>query len=102
MKQCPYCAESVREEAVKCRHCGSMIGNSPLTSSWYRTRQGKMIAGVCAGLAAQFGVSITALRLALILFTLIGGWGVIVYVILWVIMPYREAYGAHEHDVVTS
>ena len=34
-----------------------------------------MIAGVCAGLAEQFGVSVTALRLAAVLLTLIGGWG---------------------------
>lgn len=24
-KKCPYCAESVRHEAVKCKHCGSDI-----------------------------------------------------------------------------
>lgn len=99
MKQCTYCAESVRDEAIKCRHCGSMIGGSPLSSSWFRSRRGKMIAGVCAGLAEQFGVSVTALRLALILFTLIGGWGVIVYVILWVIMPYQESSGRHDLQV---
>ena len=49
-----------------------------------------MIAGVCAGLAEQFGVSVTALRLATVLSTLIGGWGLVVYVVLWVIMPYGE------------
>jgi phage shock protein PspC (stress-responsive transcriptional regulator) len=49
-----------------------------------------MIAGVCAGLAEQFGVSVTALRLAAVLFTLFGGWGVIVYLILWIIMPYKD------------
>ena len=50
-----------------------------------------MIAGVCAGLAEQFGISVTALRLAAVLLTLLGaGWGLIVYVVLWVIMPYRD------------
>jgi hypothetical protein len=26
-RQCPYCAESVKAEAVKCKHCGSDIGS---------------------------------------------------------------------------
>ncbi len=91
MKRCPYCAEDIQDQAVKCRYCGSLLEDSPLSRTWYRVRRGKMIAGVCAGLAEQFGVSVTALRLAAVLLTLLGaGWGIIVYVVLWVIMPYRE------------
>ena len=50
MKQCPYCAESIQDAAIKCRYCGSRLGDS-LSSEWYRLREGKMVAGVCAGLA---------------------------------------------------
>jgi phage shock protein C len=89
MKHCPYCAEAIRAEAVKCRWCGSMLGSNALTRTWYRSRHGKMIAGVCAGLAAEFGVSVTMVRLAFLLGTLIGGgMGIIIYLALWVVMPY--------------
>ena len=93
MKRCPYCAEEIRAEARKCRYCGSTVEEGgPLARTWYRTRHGKMIAGVCAGLAEQFGISVTILRLAFLLSALIGGGvGVIIYVALWVVMPYRRS-----------
>jgi phage shock protein PspC (stress-responsive transcriptional regulator) len=92
MKRCPFCAEEIRDEAVKCRYCGSLLDGTVLTQAWYRSRHSKMIAGVCGGLAEQFGVSVTALRLAAILFTVFGGWGIIVYIILWAIMPYKDEF----------
>ncbi len=92
MKRCPHCAEEIRAEAVKCRYCGSFVEGHALTRTWYRSRRQKRIAGVCAGLAQEFGISVTVLRLAFLLGALFSfGTGVVVYLVLWVVMPYRPA-----------
>lgn len=95
-KHCPYCAEEIRAEAIKCRWCGSLLDGRPsaagaLTEPWTRRREGSMIAGVCAGLAERFEISVTVIRLAfLLLFFFSGGMGLLIYVILWVIMPVAD------------
>lgn len=58
-------------------------GSKPL----YRLRHGRLVAGVCAGLAAYFGIDATLVRLAFAVLTVFGGLGILLYLCAWVIIP---------------
>ena len=53
----------------------------------YRDASDKMVGGVCSGLANFFGIDPTVVRLAFVLLTLLGGHGVLIYLVLWLIVP---------------
>jgi phage shock protein PspC (stress-responsive transcriptional regulator) len=52
-----------------------------------RPRRGRIIAGVCAGLARRFGVSPWLIRLIFVLSVVLPGPQFLLYVALWLIMP---------------
>lgn len=53
----------------------------------YRSSSNEMIAGVCAGIANYFNVDPTIVRLAFLVMALAGGPGILLYFILWIIIP---------------
>jgi phage shock protein PspC (stress-responsive transcriptional regulator) len=63
----------------------------------YRPARGKMIAGVCAGLARRFGMSPNVVRLLAIISCLLPGPQFVVYIVLWIMMPTESAYHATQH-----
>jgi phage shock protein PspC (stress-responsive transcriptional regulator) len=68
--------------------------NSSGTKRLYRAREGRVVAGVCAGLATYFGVDPTLVRLAFALVTVFGGFGVLLYLVAWVVIPEEGGDGA--------
>ena len=55
----------------------------------YRNTENKMLAGVCSGIADYFDIDPTLVRLGWVLFSLLGGSGVLGYIIAAIIIPER-------------
>ncbi|WP_419997384.1 PspC domain-containing protein [Streptomyces boninensis] len=52
-----------------------------------RPREGRVIAGVCAGLARRFGISANAMRIIFLVSCLLPGPQFLIYLGAWVLMP---------------
>ena len=53
----------------------------------YRSRTERMLGGVCGGLAQYFNVDPSLIRIAFALIFFAGGGGLLLYLIMWAILP---------------
>jgi phage shock protein PspC (stress-responsive transcriptional regulator) len=53
----------------------------------YRSQTDRMLGGVCGGLAKYLHVDLTIVRLFFVILTLLGGFGPLVYLIMWIVVP---------------
>jgi len=53
----------------------------------YRDERNGSIAGVCTGLGWFFGIDPVLIRIAFILLVILGGSGILLYIILWIVIP---------------
>jgi phage shock protein PspC (stress-responsive transcriptional regulator) len=59
------------------------------TATLSRPTSGRMIAGVCAGIAQRYGWQVKTVRIAFLLSCLLPGPQFVIYLILWLTMPER-------------
>jgi phage shock protein C len=84
---CNACGKQMPDDARLCPYCAQPAAGAAARTQLVRPRDGRMIAGVCAGLARHFGWNVTLLRLVWLLMFLLGGVGGLLYVVLWVVIP---------------
>ncbi len=85
---CRYCQSEISMNTERCPHCTSWQHKRlSKDRQWYRLQEGKMIAGVAAGLAEQFDVPLAFVRLLFVLSLLLGGGGIFLYFACWIVMP---------------
>jgi len=70
--------------------------------SLVRARQGRMVAGVAAGVARYLGVDVTLVRIAFVLITLVGGIGIPLYLASWLLIPEEDASHSLAADFASS
>jgi len=88
---CAACGSPMSGVAKFCSNCGRAVETpaAPVQQrQLVRPREGRKIAGVCAGVALYTGWDLTLVRLVAVLATIFGvGTPVLAYLIGWIVMP---------------
>ena len=69
------------------------------TRRMVRSRSERVIAGVAGGLGHLLGVDPIIVRLIFLVLMLINGFGIFLYLILWLLMPNEDSLGDPRHNL---
>ena len=84
---CNYCGKVIQEDANHCAYCGKRVGSVAARRSLVRPRVGRQLAGVCMALAEYFDLDVTLIRLVFLLSFIFGGFGLLAYIVAWIVIP---------------
>jgi phage shock protein C len=93
---CNSCQRNIADGSRFCYNCGArqVVTGAPDVASvtggpkkLMRSSADKKLGGVCAGLAEYFDMDVTLVRVLWLLVVLCGGTGILLYIILWIVLP---------------
>ncbi len=86
---CAQCGNEYTQSANYCSQCGSNLQPPPPrpAKKLYLSRTNKKIAGVCGGFAEYLDMDPTLVRLIWVMTALFAGWGLLGYLIAWLVIP---------------
>jgi phage shock protein C len=93
---CNSCQRNIADGSRFCYNCGAkqVVTGAPDLASvtggpkkLMRSSTDKKLGGVCAGLAEYFDMDATLVRGLWLLVVLCGGTGILLYVVLWIVLP---------------
>ncbi|MCL5019770.1 MAG: PspC domain-containing protein [Patescibacteria group bacterium] len=66
----------------------------------YRSEKDRIIGGVAGGLGEYLEIDPTLIRIIFVLLTVFGGSGILIYIILWILVPSEEHAGLKSEDYI--
>ena len=98
---CTACQKVIADGSTYCYNCGArqaVVGAAQTSPPPHAPRKlvrsvtDKKLGGVCAGLGAYFDVDVTLVRVLWLLAVFCAGTGLLLYIILWIVLPVETLY----------